>query len=135
MEATPRDDNFYKFIITDIPVEEKLDIVLDRVKNLKSISIQDITNCFTCNIMEYESLINHLENTDGLIKNDVLDTKDRKIYGLTVKGMLFEGYVNRKKKEARTETLQMLAIWVTAIGTGLSGLYVLAKFILWLYGN
>ena len=49
--------------------------------------------------------------------------------------MLFEGYVNRKKKEARTETLQMLAIWVTAIGTGLSGLYVLAKFIFWLYGN
>ena len=55
-------------------------------------------------------------------------------YKLTWEGRCFEGYVKQEQRQSKTSTLQTLAIWVTAIGTGLGGLYVIGKFLLWLCG-
>ena len=54
---------------------------------------------------------------------------------LTLKGKFFiqnGGYIGILKKEKREKLLQNLAIWITAIGTGVGGLYLLCKALIWL---
>lgn len=77
------------------------------------------------------------DNSSRLIpkfKDDIIGKPDK--LELTIKGKFFilgGGYTGEIKKEARKDLLQTLAIWITAIGTGLGGIYVIGKAIIWLY--
>lgn len=54
---------------------------------------------------------------------------------LTAEGYYFiehGGYTNLTQKKQREKMLQLLAIWVAAIGTGLAGLYALIQFFQWI---
>jgi len=57
---------------------------------------------------------------------------------ITLQGKFFihgGGYTGKHKKEKRDAILKILAIWITALGTGISGLYFIGKFVIWLYHN
>jgi hypothetical protein len=53
---------------------------------------------------------------------------------LSLKGKFFiqnGGYLGGLKSNLREQLLQKLAIWITAIGTGLGGLYLIGKALCW----
>ncbi|HTB06724.1 MAG TPA: hypothetical protein VK806_07185 [Bacteroidia bacterium] len=57
---------------------------------------------------------------------------------LNLKGKFFiqnGGYLGKIRKEERNELLQKLAIWITAIGTGLGGVYLIGKALFWVMDN
>ena len=83
----------------------------------------------TVNISFPNAFADKLER-DGYL----IDTKngdgDNNKYLVTLEGIIFiesGGYVQKRKNEIRTSFLQTLAIWVTAIGTGLAGIYALIQ--------
>jgi hypothetical protein len=126
-------------------VQEKLDILLEFIKveskgllrgnfNIDELKVQadilpldgDEKNTDSLSIL-FDRLVD-----DNLVK--AVESSGKPQYRITSQGLLFMGYVSKKEQEDREKLLQMLPIWVTAIGTGISGLYFLGKFFLWLCG-
>lgn len=105
-----------------ISVEHKLDYLLKIVKALKPFIVGEVTKYFVCNAMEFTALQKQLEDIDKLIEFDHTNHKGNKIYRLTVKGMLFNGYVrqrNYKRIDAAFKLLTTLAIIAGAIATAI----------------
>jgi hypothetical protein len=78
--------------------------------------------------------------SDNTIGNTVFDNTMSDLVGrpnkmeITLKGKFFileGGFTGKHKKEEREALLQRLAIWITAIGTGLGGLYLIGKALIW----
>jgi hypothetical protein len=81
---------------------------------------------------------------DNSIGNTVLDDSMKELIGqpdkiiITLKGKFFlseGGYTGKHKKEETEKQLQKLAMWITAIGTGLGGLYLVYKALIWFCCN
>jgi hypothetical protein len=113
--------------------EEQLDYILECVRNNKLPEIFNF-DFGEDEVNRFESFLNYLDEEKLIKRKFIKPDLWKQEYVITPKGLIFEGYVNQKNRLQREKLLQSLPIWVTAIGTGLSGLYVLGKLFLWLCG-
>ena len=95
---------------------------------------------------DYNALIKQLKDIDGLIyENEILNPDKSystiKYFEATVKGLIFEGYVQKKKDTERIRKRDNLNIWAVTLGgagaliAGLYALFQIATKIFYLFCN
>ncbi len=80
-------------------------------------------------------IINH-KQIKLLIADGYMEVDGLKKRSITYKGILFNensGYEQRFIAQANQMAYQTLALWLTATGTGLAGLYGLKELSVWFY--
>jgi len=117
-------------------IEEMMDMLLKaiRIKHLH-FPIHQSGDPEYISIFMYNEIIEKLKKDNYIRDNMVSAATGYQSHGyvITVEGLLFEGYVNQKTRLRRDKYLQTLALWVTAVGTGIAGLYATGKIIYWLW--
>lgn len=116
-----------------ISSELKLSVILFE---LTEMGFNDIDSSELAMILEHlidESYIKSIERTEQDTMN--LPPQTTKFYKIIFKGKVFienGGYTQKEKIVKREIFRQTLAIWITAIGTGLAGIYGLFEILKWL---
>lgn len=106
-----------------------LDILLSYHVKHKKFSFEEVINEHRWSIEYFGALIHQLEE-DGFIKTSIIESSVKTV---TIKGLIFEGYVNNSKSESMRFLLLQVSTWMTAVGTGLAGVYGLFEMVKWAY--